>query len=115
MKARVVWTTALTKSHKIGVRRASGDDGQKRDHLCNNAVTGASTCINGSGWGGLGLRDVGGDGEELNEEIHWCDDVVCGLADAMKRFLMLRSERLIHALLLYLASLSELGTCTVGS
>ena len=69
----------LTESHQIGVRRVSRDDGQERDHLSNNAATtAAASCIDGSGWGGgLGLGDVGGDGEELSEEIHWCD-CVCG-------------------------------------
>ena len=48
----------------------------KRDHLGNNAATAAaSSCINGSRWGGLGLGGVGGDGEEVNEEIHWYDCV----------------------------------------
>jgi hypothetical protein len=89
-KTRDVRTRALTESHEIGVRRVSRDDGRKRDHLGNNAATTAScSCINGSGWGGLGLGGVGGDGEEVKEEIHWCDwfdCVVCGLTEAMELF-----------------------------
>jgi len=64
----------MGESRLIGVRRASHDDGQKRDHLGNNAAAVASCCINGRGWGGLGLGGVGGDGEEVSEEIH-CDSV----------------------------------------
>src|SRR6267154_2465540 len=102
-------TTTLTESHKIGVRRASCNDGQKRDHLRNNAATvTASSCINGSGWGGLGLGGVGSDGEELNEEIHWCDCVVCGWTDAIELF---DAER---ACLLspFIPRKSERRTCT---
>ena len=84
-ETRNVQSGARTESHRIGVGRASGDDGQKRDHLSNNAATAAS-CINGSGGGGLVLGGVGGDGEEVCEEIHWCDYVVCGLTDAMELF-----------------------------
>ena len=54
--------------------------------LHNNAATSAGACINGGGRGGLGLGGVGGDGEEVSEEIHLCDYVVCGLTDAMKMF-----------------------------
>ena len=55
------------------------------DHLRNDAATAAaSSCINWSGGGGLGLGGVGGDGEELSEEIHWCDCVVCGWTDVME-------------------------------
>jgi len=67
----------MGESHQIGVRRVSRDDGQRRDHLRNNAATTTGcSCINGTG-GGLGLGGVGGDGEELKEEIHWCDCVWC--------------------------------------
>jgi hypothetical protein len=66
----------------------SHDGGQKQDHLRNNAATSSTSCINGSGWGGLGLGGVGGDGhgEEVCEEIHWYGYVVCGLTDAMELF-----------------------------
>jgi hypothetical protein len=58
---------------------------QQRDHLRNGAATTAG-CINGSGWGGLGLGGVKGDGEEVSKGIHWCDCVVCGLTDAVEMF-----------------------------
>jgi hypothetical protein len=65
----------------------SHDGSQNRDHLGNNAATAAaSSCINGSGRGGISLGGGGGDGEELSEEIHWCDCVACGWTDAMKLF-----------------------------
>ena len=67
----------------------SHDGDQNRDHLRDNAATAAAlSCINGGGGLGLGLGlgSVGGDGEELSEEIHWCGCVVCGLTDAMKLF-----------------------------
>jgi hypothetical protein len=62
----------------------------KSDHLRNNAATAAGSCVNGSGWDGLGLGGGGGDGEEVSEGIHWCDcvwcGVVCGLTDVMELF-----------------------------
>ena len=71
----------LTETHEIGVSRTH-DGGQNKDHLCNDAAS--SSCIDGSGRGGLVLGGVGGDGEEVSEEIHWCDSVVCGLTDAIE-------------------------------
>ena len=74
LEVRDVQTTALTEGNMIG---GWDDGGRRRNHLRDNAAaTVSSSCINGSGGGGLGLGGVGGDGEEVNEEIHWCD---CGV------------------------------------
>ena len=79
-------TTRLPKVNRASVRRTLHDGCQKRDHLRNNAATVSATCVNGSRRGGLGLGVVGGDGEEVNEEIHWCDCVMCGWTDAIELF-----------------------------
>ena len=67
---------ALTESRQVGVRRVS------RDHLRHNAATAAPcNCINGSGWGGLGLGGVGGDGEEVCEV---CEEIHCVIVGGVR-------------------------------
>jgi hypothetical protein len=75
----------------------------------NAATAAASSCINGGG--GLGLGSVGGDGEELSEEIHWCDCVECGSDRCDETVLKLRGSFMLSFLYVASLSLGRVGSC----
>ena len=61
---------------RASIARRPRSEAGLRDDAAATATGTTVVGINGSRGGGLGLGDVGGDGEERGEEIHWCVRVI---------------------------------------